>query len=82
MHALNPIINHPTSEYFHALIEFERDPLPAASACDTHGEAFGDQHRPAFGAGSAQPLVIRNHSGGGCAEEFCTLSQLAPLVRV
>jgi len=84
MSTLTPIINHPTSEYFRALIEFERD-LPAATPRDTRDEAFGDQHRPAFGAGSAQLPVIRNPpSGGGCAEEFSpfSMSQLGGLETV
>ena len=75
----------PNSEYFHALIEFERDLLPAPSPASEPREVLGARHRilvQSRDVGSAQPPDSGTPSGGGCAEEFFPLSCLEPLEAV
>lgn len=67
------------SDYFHALIEFERDlpfPLPPAATSESAVEALGDLRRVFLGldAGAAQPSDLQIPSAGGCAREFLSTS--------
>lgn len=75
----------PNSAYFHALIDFERDPLPAPSPASEPREVLGVRQRvlvQSRGVGSAQSPDSGTPSGGGCAEEFFPLSHLEPLEAV
>jgi hypothetical protein len=79
------------SEYFHALIEFERDPLPPPRPASALDAVSGDQQRSTTrAAGAARPSKFRLYPAGEGrvrgliyhGDAFVTgacLSQLEPL---